>query len=84
MVALCGIDGCLGEYEARLLPHTARIEGQVIVIDNVPTEVCSECGNVLLKTETISRLEELLDTTSDRSETGSHREFAPGNDPNDP
>ena len=84
MVAQCGIEGCLGEYEERLLPHTARNGGQVIVIDNVPTEVCSECGDVLLKTETISRLEDLLNTTSDQAETESHHEVAPGNDPNDP
>jgi YgiT-type zinc finger domain-containing protein len=89
MAANCSNEGCLGEYEERLLPHTARNGGQVIVIDNVPTEVCSECGDVLLKTETISRLEELLDTSSDQSdsdqsEIGSHHEFAPGNDPNDP
>ena len=77
MVAKCGIPGCPGEYEERELPHTARQQGQVIVIDNVPTEVCSECGDVLLKPETISRLEELLRTTHPPN-TVPHYEFATG------
>jgi len=45
----CTIQGCPGEYEERLIVHTVRHNGQVIVIDHVPAEVCRICGDVLLK-----------------------------------
>ena len=56
----CSIKGCPGEYEERLIVHTVRHRGQVIVIDHVPAEVCSVCADVLLKPETVRRIEELL------------------------
>lgn len=56
----CSIEGCPGEYEERKIVHTVRHQGQVIVIDHVPAEVCSVCGDVLLKPETVRRIEVLL------------------------
>ncbi len=56
----CSIEGCPGEYEERRIVHTVRHQGQVIVIDHIPAEVCSVCGDVLLKPETIRRIESLL------------------------
>ena len=44
--------------------HTVRYQGQVIVIDNVPAEVCSVCGDVLLKPETVRRIEMLLQSST--------------------
>jgi YgiT-type zinc finger domain-containing protein len=60
----CSIEGCPGEYEERKIVHTVRYEGQVIVIDHVPAEVCSVCGDVLLKPETVRRIEALLRTAT--------------------
>ncbi len=59
-VMKCSIEGCPGEYEDRQVAHTVRHKGQVIVIDHVPAEVCSVCGDVLFKPETIRHLEALL------------------------
>lgn len=56
----CSIDGCPGDYEERFIVHTVRYQGRLIVIDHVPAEVCSECGDVLLKPETVRRIEVLL------------------------
>ena len=56
----CSIEGCPGEYEERQIVHPVRYHGQVIVIDHVPAEVCSVCGDVLLKPETVRRIEALL------------------------
>ena len=56
----CSITGCPGEYEERKILHTVRHQGQVMVIDHVPAEVCPMCGDVLLKPETVRKLEELL------------------------
>ena len=56
----CSIEGCPGEYEERKIVHTVRHEGQVMVIDHVPAEVCSVCGDVLMVPETVRRIEVLL------------------------
>ena len=58
----CSIAGCPGEYEDRKTIHTVRHQGQVVVIDNVPAEVCSLCGDTLLEPETLRHIEELLRT----------------------
>lgn len=60
----CSIEGCPGEYEEREIVHTVRYQGQVIVIDHVPAEVCAVCGDVLLKPETVRGIETLLRTTT--------------------
>lgn len=56
----CSIEGCPGEYEESHVVHTVRHKGQVIVIDHVPAEECSVCGDVLLMPETVRHIEELL------------------------
>jgi YgiT-type zinc finger domain-containing protein len=60
----CSIEGCPGEYEQRRIAHTVRRKEQVVVIDHVPAEVCSVCGDVLLKPETVRRIETLLRTAT--------------------
>jgi len=65
----CSFDGCPGEYEEKKIVHTVRHNGQVIVIDHVPAEVCSVCGDVLLKPETVRRIEELLKTAASPAST---------------
>lgn len=56
----CSIDGCPGEYEAEKVVHTVRHKGQVMVIDHVPADVCSVCGDMLLEPDTVRRIEILL------------------------
>ena len=56
----CTIQGCPGEYEERKIVHTVKHRGTVVVIDHVPAEVCSVCGDVLLTPDTIRRIEILL------------------------
>lgn len=60
----CSIERCPGEYEERKIVHTVRHHGQVLVIDHVPAEVCSVCGDVLLKPETVRRIEMVLRTAT--------------------
>ncbi len=59
----CTIQGCPGEYEEKTIVHTVRHKGNVLVIDHVPAEVCSVCGDVLLKPETVEHIERLLSET---------------------
>ena len=60
----CSIEGCPGEYEARNIIHPVRHQGQVIVIDHVPAEVCAVCSDVLLKPSTVRQIEKLLQTAT--------------------
>jgi HTH-type transcriptional regulator/antitoxin MqsA len=61
----CSIEGCPGEYEERLIAHTVRYHGRLVVIDHVPAEVCNECGDVLLKPETVYKIEAILREATD-------------------
>jgi YgiT-type zinc finger domain-containing protein len=56
----CNITGCAGEYETRSVTHTVRHRGEIVVIDHVPAEVCSVCGDTLLAPETVRGLERVL------------------------
>lgn len=56
----CGLRGCSGEYEAKTVMHTVQQRGQVVVIGDVPAEVCSDCGDVLLRPEAVRSIEKLL------------------------
>ncbi|RLC69324.1 MAG: hypothetical protein DRI52_09145, partial [Chloroflexi bacterium] len=40
------------------------MSGQIVVIDHVPAEVCSVCGDVLLRPEAVRRIEALLRTAA--------------------
>jgi YgiT-type zinc finger domain-containing protein len=72
----CSIKGCPGQYEERQIVHTVRYRGQVMVIDHVPAEVCSACGDVLLKPETVRQIEELLRATTQPARTVPLYEYA--------
>ncbi len=55
----CSIEGCPGEYELKHVLHTVRSGEDVVVIDRVPAEVCSVCGDVLFDPETVRHIEHL-------------------------
>jgi YgiT-type zinc finger domain-containing protein len=59
----CTIEGCPGAYEPRTVVHTVKHQGEVMVIDHVPAEVCNVCGDVLFSPETVRRIEALLKAT---------------------
>lgn len=56
----CSLSGCNGEYEAKTVIHSVRQRKQAVVNDHVPAEVCSSCGDVLLRLETVRLIEKLL------------------------
>ena len=60
----CSIEGCPGEYEIKSVVHTVRHRGQVVVVDHVPAEVCSTCGDVLFAPDTVRRIEHVLRESS--------------------
>lgn len=56
----CTIQGCPGEYESKLIIHTVKHAGQILVFEKVPAEVCSVCSDTLLSPETVRHLERLI------------------------
>jgi YgiT-type zinc finger domain-containing protein len=56
----CSIKSCPGEYEEKLIAHVVKHHGSVIILENVPAEVCSLCGDVLLSLETVEAIEAVL------------------------
>ena len=72
----CRIDGCPGEYEAKKIIHPVRHHGQVKVIDRVPADICSVCGDVLLRPDTVRKIEALLQNKNQPVSTVPLYEFA--------
>ena len=72
----CSIDGCPGEYGAGRVIQTLRHGGQVVVIDHVPADICSTCGDVLLRAETVRRMEALLEGRNHPASTVPLYEYA--------
>jgi YgiT-type zinc finger domain-containing protein len=72
----CTIEDCPGTYEERLIIHTVRYRGQVVVIDHVPAEICSICGDVLLAPETVRHIEQMLRAAGEPAERVPLYEYA--------
>lgn len=72
----CSIDRCPGEYEAGKIMHTIRHRSQVKVIDHVPADVCSVCGDVLLRPDTVRKIEALFQDKNQPVSTVPLYEFA--------
>jgi len=72
----CSVSGCPGAYEEKKIVHTVRRAGQVIIIDGVPAEVCSVCGDVLLKPDTVRRIEVILREAGTPQRTAPVYEYA--------
>ncbi len=72
----CSIKDCPGEYEAKTVIHTVRSNGRVVVIDHVPAEVCSICGDVLFVPKTVRHIERLLANLPKPTETVPLFEYA--------
>jgi HTH-type transcriptional regulator/antitoxin MqsA len=56
----CSIRQCPGQFKERRITHVVKHHGEVIVLENVPAEVCSECGEVLLPLLSVEAIETML------------------------
>ncbi|MGV8073819.1 MAG: YgiT-type zinc finger protein [Syntrophobacteraceae bacterium] len=61
----CSIRSRPGEYEEMRIVHTVKHHGSVIVLENVPAEVCSVCGDILLSLSTTEVIVTLLKNPGD-------------------
>ena len=72
----CTIEGCRGGYERTTVTHTVHHNGEVVVIDHVPAEVCDVCGDVLFSPETLRHIEKILQAMPEPDTTVPLYEFA--------
>lgn len=47
---------CQGKMEEKQITHDIRVGDQLIVLKNVPALVCKQCGEILLKPETVDKI----------------------------
>ena len=46
-------------YQERAIARPFQFNGQVVIFENVPARVCSQCGEILLSAEIAKRIDEL-------------------------
>ena len=51
---------CGGKLEERVVTHPQTYLSKVYILENVPAEVCSQCGEVLLRPEILERMQQLV------------------------
>ncbi|HLA27743.1 MAG TPA: type II toxin-antitoxin system MqsA family antitoxin [Syntrophales bacterium] len=56
---------CEGTMEEGIATLPFLIAEKVIVVKNVPAEICSNCGEPYMKSQVVSAIEELLDRLDD-------------------
>jgi YgiT-type zinc finger domain-containing protein len=72
----CSVASCGGEYEQKHVIHTVRSGDRVLVIDHVPAEVCSLCGDVLFTPQTVRQIERLVADPPETTHTVPLLEYA--------
>jgi YgiT-type zinc finger domain-containing protein len=55
----CGV--CKAEMEEKTVTYTEDLEEGVVVIRNVPAQVCTECGNIWYSGTVAAQLEKMVD-----------------------
>lgn len=75
-IMICSVEQCPGRYEHRTIVHTVRHEGELLIIDGVPADVCDTCGDVLFDPGTLRRIEVILQQLGRPSRTVPLYEFA--------
>jgi len=51
---------CRGDMEERSIRYVQDFEARVVIIENVPALVCSQCGEQLLDPATARRIQKLF------------------------
>jgi YgiT-type zinc finger domain-containing protein len=54
---------CGGVVEERLLPREIRWKGELLIFENVPMGVCTQCGEKFLRPEVAKTIDAALEVT---------------------
>jgi len=53
-------DLCGGKIKHELISYTLLFEGHWIIVENVPADVCQQCGEKLFAPETVEHLQKII------------------------
>ncbi len=73
----CNVKGCPGQYEEKRVLQAEEVDGQVVVVRNVPAQVCGFCGDVLTTWDTMAQVAAFLETNPQPAGAAPIYEFVP-------
>ena len=51
---------CKGDTEERLIRYVQEFDGRVVIIENVPAQVCTQCGEQLIRPEIAEKIQKIV------------------------
>lgn len=51
---------CGGDLEQKMVTHPQEYKGAIFIMENVPVEVCGQCGEVMLSPDVLEKIQELV------------------------
>ena len=51
---------CKGDMENRLTTFTVEVDNTVVIVKNVPSLVCTQCGDISYSSDVAHRLEQIV------------------------
>ena len=58
---------CRGSLRPKAITYTSEFRGKVVVVQNVPALVCTQCGEALLEPDVADKVQEIVWGKSGRS-----------------
>jgi len=56
---VCRSCGSRNTFKDRKVSYPFKLDGRIVIFENVPALVCHQCGETLLRPETVKLMEEL-------------------------
>ena len=51
---------CGGKLKDKTVTHPQEYKGKLVILENVPAEVCQQCGEVLFRPEVVEKMQRLV------------------------
>ncbi len=51
---------CGAKLVTKTIKYTQELDGKIYVVENVPAQVCSQCGEVYLSPDTVDVLQKII------------------------
>ena len=51
---------CKGDTEERVIRYVQEFDGRIVIIENVPAQVCTQCGEQLIRPEIAEKVQKIV------------------------
>ena len=51
---------CQGDLQEKLITYPTKYEDRVVIIENVPAQVCTQCGEQLIRPEIAEKIQKIV------------------------